>query len=173
MSNDFYPEIISKAKKTERVNGKLLAHNGYIIEMDDKYYFVETDMDEIDETTPFGAIKRKYPIERVEMHEEFLVDDNWLSVEEIKKERNSWTDIEILMMDYCTRNEAIEHLKDGTQVYRDFEEYFEDYVKEFCDKEEDPELYSELKRMVEEKTPAPDWGVVEIGDKTYYIMYVL
>lgn len=87
MSSFFYPEIITKAIKRERVNRKVLACNGYIIEMKNKYYFVETDMDEIDENTSFSTIERNYPFEEVEMNEEFLVDDDWLSVVEILNKR--------------------------------------------------------------------------------------
>ena len=34
-------------------------------------------------------------------------------------------------------------------------------------------MYKGRRRMIEEKIPAMDWGIVEDDGKTYYIMYVL
>lgn len=79
-------------------------------------------------------------------------------------------EIEILMMDRCTKTEAEKHLKNGSVVFTDFEEHFNDYMKEWDIEEDEIPTY---KRMIEEKIPVPDWGVVEEDGKTYYIMYVL
>lgn len=62
-------------------------------------------------------------------------------------------EIEILMEDGCTREDAKRHLEVGTIVYEDFEEV--------------------LRKMIETKEPFPDWGIVELNGKTYYIMYCL
>lgn len=79
-------------------------------------------------------------------------------------------EIEILMEDGCTKAEAEKHLKNGTTVFSDFEKNFDYYVKEWDIPEEDIPLY---RQMVEKKKPIPDWGIVEDGEKTYYINYVL
>lgn len=79
-------------------------------------------------------------------------------------------DIEVLMMDGCTKSEAEKHLKHGTSVLDDFEENFDSYMNEWGVEEEEKEKY---KKMVNEKEPAEDWGIVEYRDKTYYIAYCL
>lgn len=79
-------------------------------------------------------------------------------------------EIEILMMDGCTKAEAEKHLKNGSVVFTDFEEHFDDYVKEYNIEEEEISTY---RKMIDEKVPAIDWGIVEKGGKTYCIMYVL
>lgn len=78
--------------------------------------------------------------------------------------------IEILMMDGCTKSEAKKHLKNGTTVFEDFEEHFEDYMNEWAIGEDDREEY---KVMINDKIPVSDWGIVEDAGKTFYIMYVL
>lgn len=80
------------------------------------------------------------------------------------------TDLEILMMDDCTRSEAKKHLERGTVVFEgeDFEEHFEDYMWDA-----DAQERERYKIMIEEKKPVTDWGVVEHEGKTWYIMYVL
>lgn len=84
------------------------------------------------------------------------------------------TEIEILMMDNCTKAEAERHLNNGTLILGDFEENFESYMSEWdINEDEEPRLYAAIKKMVEEKIPAPDWGIVEIDEKIYYIMYCL
>lgn len=88
-------------------------------------------------------------------------------VDKMTKEK----EIEILMEDGCTREDAKRHLEVGTVIYEDFEEHIEDYLKELCRGDEDFE--EELKKMVETKEPVPDWGIVELDEKTYYIMYCL
>ncbi len=72
-------------------------------------------------------------------------------------------EIEILMMDHCTRAEAEKHLDD-------FEEFFEKYMSEWGIEGEEKEEY---KTMIEDKKPVMDWGIVEDGGKTYYISYAL
>ena len=79
-------------------------------------------------------------------------------------------EIEILILDRCTKSDAEKHLKNGTTIFEDFEEHFDDYMKEWAIEEEEIPTY---RKMIEEKVPATDWGVVEDNGKTYYIMYVL
>ena len=79
-------------------------------------------------------------------------------------------EIEILMEDRCTRTEAEKHLKNGTVVFGDFEESLESYLDEWNIEEDDREAY---RKMVTDKIPAADWGIVEQDGNTYYIMYVL
>ena len=79
-------------------------------------------------------------------------------------------EIKILMSDGCTRAEAEKHLKKGSVVFDDFEENFDQYMKEWGYNEEEEEAY---RKMVTDKTPVADWGVVEQDGKTYYIMYLL
>ena len=78
--------------------------------------------------------------------------------------------IELLMLDKCTKHEAEKHLKNGTIIFEDFDEHFDDYMKEWNIEEEDIEEY---RRMTTNKIPAGDWGIVEDNGKTYYIMYAL
>lgn len=84
----------------------------------------------------------------------------------MKKEKQ----IEILMKDGCTKSEAEKFIKQGTTIYTDFEENFDDYMVEWYASEEDIEKY---KQMIDTKIPATDWGVVEEDNKVYYIAYVL
>lgn len=79
-------------------------------------------------------------------------------------------EIELLMLDRCTKSEAEKHLKNGSTVFEDFEENIESYLNEWGIKEEDKDEY---RKMVTDKVPARDWGIVEDNGKTYYIMYVL
>lgn len=78
-------------------------------------------------------------------------------------------EIEILLKDNCTRQEAERYLKDGTAVYEDLEEHFEEYMKEWSIEEDELEKY---KDMINKKKPAPDWSIVEHNGKTYYIQYM-
>ena len=86
-------------------------------------------------------------------------------------------EIEILMEDRCTKSEAEKHLKNGTTIFDDFEENFDDYMEEWMYLAEDEEEYTKMvegyKKMIETGIPATDWGVVKKDGKTYYIMYVL
>lgn len=79
-------------------------------------------------------------------------------------------EIEILMDDRCTIREAEKLLKAGTTIFEDFEENLEAYLDEWNIEEEDREAY---RKMVTDKIPVADWGIVERDGKTYYIMYVL
>ncbi len=79
-------------------------------------------------------------------------------------------EIELLMKDGCTESEAKRHLADGSTVLEDFEEHFNDYMAEWNIPEEEQ---TEYKKMITDKVPVADWGIVEDGGKTYYIMYVL
>lgn len=78
--------------------------------------------------------------------------------------------IEILMKNGCLKSEAEKYLKNGCTIFTDFEENFDQYMKDWNIDEDDLLVY---KDMVERKIPAPDWGIVEDNGKTYYIMYVL
>lgn len=82
------------------------------------------------------------------------------------------TEIEILMADWCTKDEAKEHLKNGTQIYDDFEENAEDYMEELeCDEEQ----REQIRNIIQRKIPPEviGWGRVIDKDenKTYYIQY--
>lgn len=79
-------------------------------------------------------------------------------------------DIEVLMMDGCTKPEAEKHLQKGASVFDDFEENFDSYMNEWGIEDDEKEIYE---KMISEKTPIEDWGIVEDGDKTYYIMYCM
>ena len=79
-------------------------------------------------------------------------------------------EIELLMLDRCTKSEAEKHLKNGSTIFEDFEENIESYLDEWNIEEEDK---NEYRKMVTDKIPARDWGIVEDNGKTYYIMYVL
>lgn len=82
------------------------------------------------------------------------------------------TNIEVLKMDGCTESEARKHLENGTTVFEDidFENNLESYLDEWNIDEEDR---AEYRRMVAEKKPVTDWGIVEHDEKTYYIQYCL
>lgn len=79
-------------------------------------------------------------------------------------------EIELLMKDGDTRSEAEKHLKDGAMIIEDLAENLESYLDEWDIDEEDREAY---RNMVENRIPVADWGIVEDGGKTFYIMYVL
>ena len=79
-------------------------------------------------------------------------------------------EIELLMLDRCTKSEAEKHLKNGSTIFEDFEENIESYLNEWNIEEEDKDEY---RKMVTDKIPVRDWGIVEDNEKTYYIMYVL
>ena len=79
-------------------------------------------------------------------------------------------EVELLMKDGDTRSEAEKHLKDGAMILEDLAENLESYLDEWDIEEEDREAY---RNMIENKIPVADWGIVEDGGKTFYIMYVL
>lgn len=79
-------------------------------------------------------------------------------------------EVELLMKDGDTRSEAEKHLKDGAMIIEDLEENLENYLDEWGVEEEDREAY---RNMIEKKISVADWGIVEDGGKTFYIMYVL
>ena len=79
-------------------------------------------------------------------------------------------EIELLMLDRCTKSEAEKHLKNGSTIFEDFEENIESYLDEWNIEEKDKDEY---RKMVTDKIPVRDWGIVEDNEKTYYIMYVL
>lgn len=83
-------------------------------------------------------------------------------------------DINILMADGCTKEEAKKHLHTGTAIFdqEDLESNFDTYMQEWdaCES-----MRRDLKHMIETKESCPSWGwnVVEFDDNIYYIMYVL
>lgn len=77
-------------------------------------------------------------------------------------------EIDILMKDRCTKKEAVDALKRGTTIFEDFEERFDNYMKEW--EVEDEEL-EQFRDMVEKKDPLADWSIVELEGHTYYIAY--
>ena len=79
-------------------------------------------------------------------------------------------DIEVLMMDGCAKSEAEKHLQKGALVFDDFEENFDSYMNEWGIEDDEKEIYE---KMISAKSPIEDWGIVEDGDKTYYIMYCM
>lgn len=82
------------------------------------------------------------------------------------------TDLEILMMDRCTKSEAEKHLNNGSVVFEgeDFEKHFDSYMDEWGIDEDEREEY---RAMIDKKKPVTDWGIVEHEGKTWYIMYCL
>lgn len=82
------------------------------------------------------------------------------------------TNIEVLMMDGCTKSGAEKYLMNGTIIFEseDFEKCFDSYMDEWGIDEDDR---AEYKAMINEKKPAADWGIVEHEGKAWYIMYVL
>lgn len=76
--------------------------------------------------------------------------------------------IEILKMDGLSEDEAVKHYENGTIIFDDLEENFENYTAT------EPEYYKEaLKNMIDTKEPMDDWGIVQSDNKTYYIIYKL
>lgn len=80
------------------------------------------------------------------------------------------TDIEVLMKDGCTRSEAEKHLQRGTTVIGDFEKLAEEYMQEW---ELDEEEREKVREMIRTKKPMTDWGIVQDGERMYYIAYCL
>ncbi|MCM1387334.1 MAG: hypothetical protein NC231_08410 [Bacillus sp. (in: Bacteria)] len=82
------------------------------------------------------------------------------------------TNLDILMLDGCTKSEAEKHLQRGTTVFEsdDFENHFDDYMNEWGIDEGER---TEYRHMIDEKKPVQDWGIVQHEGKTWYIMYVL
>ena len=79
-------------------------------------------------------------------------------------------EIEILMLDRCTRTEAQKHLEKGTIIFEgeDLEQNLEEYLDEWNIEEREP-----FREMIRTGVPAPNWGVVKKDGKTYYIQYCL
>lgn len=79
-------------------------------------------------------------------------------------------EIEILMLDRCTRTEAQKHLEKGAIIFEgeDLEQNLEEYLDEWNIEEREP-----FREMIRTGVPALDWGVVKKDGKTYYIQYCL
>lgn len=82
-------------------------------------------------------------------------------------------EMDILIMDGCTKAEAEKHLKRGTTVFKkeDFESHFDGYMNEWGVDDEEGKI--EYRAMIDSKKTMKDWGVVESEKQKYYIMYVL
>lgn len=80
------------------------------------------------------------------------------------------TDLDLLMMNGCTKAEAERHLKNGAIVIsrEDFEKNFGLYMEQWGIDED-----AEYRSMLNNKKPVKDWGIVEHNNETWYIMYVL
>lgn len=81
------------------------------------------------------------------------------------------TDLDILMLDRCTLDEAKQYLKNKTIVFdgEEFEANSEIYMEQLTTDDNEREAFKE---MIDTKEPATDWGIVEHNGKTWYIMYV-
>lgn len=91
----------------------------------------------------------------------------------MKKEKQ----IEILMLDNCTKREAENHLKRGTIIFEsnDFENNLTTYINEWCadfEAEEVAQITADLQKMINTKNHIEGWGVIEDDDnKVFYIKY--
>lgn len=94
--------------------------------------------------------------------EDLIIEEEIVMNEEMKTR--------ILMMDGCTKDEALKHLKRGTIIYEDFDSRFENYMEEWNIEEDSIEEY---RNMVDTGVPVLDWGVVSLNGKAYYIQYCL
>lgn len=80
-------------------------------------------------------------------------------------------EIELLMMDNCTKFDAEKHLKKwGYNIWRFWRKYRKISWRVECWWERKRRI---SKKMVTDKIPVEDWGIVEDNGNTYYIMYVL
>lgn len=75
--------------------------------------------------------------------------------------------IAILMLDYCTEKEAIKHLKNGTMIYSDPNDFLQEYNQLLTESGEEPVTLEDLR-----KNPA-DVSFVTYNDHEYLIMYCL
>ena len=81
-------------------------------------------------------------------------------------------DVEILILDGCTRDEAKKYLKRGTFIFdgEDSKDNFDRYMSDwgFCE-----DMRQKLKQMIKTKKFCPcGWSAVEFKHRIYYIMYV-
>ena len=78
--------------------------------------------------------------------------------------------INVLMSDGCTFEEAADYIEAGAVVFLgvDFENHLENYMAEW-ELEEDHR--AELREMVRTGKAAKGWGVVNEDGEKYYIMY--
>lgn len=82
--------------------------------------------------------------------------------------------VDILMEDYCTFDEAVKHIKNGVWIYKaeDFENNLDDYLDDWGieSTDEEADKYCE---MIKTGRPLDCWGVVDHDGKRYYIEYNL
>lgn len=79
-------------------------------------------------------------------------------------------EIEILIADGCTKNEAERHLERGAVIYElgDFIKNKEEYLYSF-----DEEEKKDFMNLVDSGTAPEDWGLVEYEGCKYLIQYCL
>ena len=155
-----------------------------------KYTFTDTRTNEESEIfDSFAKLKNYFEPDENELPEEW---DKWEQIDDLDdlKEflrefdngveffefKEFPEDIDILMADGCTKEEAKKNLKDGAIVFYDLEENPGKYLEEWAyldDKDGEEKFTDEVKKMVETKTPIPDWGAVEVCGKWYFIEYCL
>lgn len=92
---------------------------------------------------------------------------------EFKEELASYDTFEfyenILNLDGNGKNEIEHRMKNETfTIYENFEENFSTYLNVWVVGDEDVKNY---KRMIDEKIPLEDWGIVEYNGRNYYIAY--
>ena len=87
-------------------------------------------------------------------------------------------DIEVLILDNCTRREAVAHLNNGSVVYEaeDLEKFIEDFLDGWGynydeESKEDKKLFYDMIKTG--KSTMEGWNVVNHGKKRYYISYCL
>lgn len=84
--------------------------------------------------------------------------------------------LKIMMAAGHPKREAERHLKNGSIVFYDFEENFDDYMDEWYPYRDDEDTLQEiedLRKMIKTKIAVPDWDCVEVDGKWYYIEYCL
>ena len=100
-------------------------------------------------------------------------DDSWTEANKMNSiSESDKRDIEILMADGCTKDDAIKHINSGTIVYEDLEENLDSYLDEMKGYN-DEEIIEGIKNMVITKDPLPDWGVVNKDGKYFFAAYAL
>lgn len=82
-------------------------------------------------------------------------------------------ELEILMLDHCTETEAKRFIENGASVYGERELIWMIENEMSDDMGYDDEDRQRMLDMIKTHTPVSDWSVVEYGNETYYISYVL
>lgn len=81
-------------------------------------------------------------------------------------------EINILIKDGETKQNAIRYIEHGTAIFEENElkKYLEMYLDEWEIEEEDRKEY---RKMLKTKKPMKDWGVVKDDETYYFIEYAL